>query len=296
MATRAESAAVSCAAAAVEIVDWAVLTSAKTDSICSALTRTSRVPVRTSATTPSISSVARAVSVASSLTSPATTANPRPASPARAASMVAFRASRLVCAAMAVMVRAMSAIWAADSSSRRITTLEAATLAAAASTEAAAPVAAASISAAAATRSLITVSDSVDAGLQGLAGGVEPDQPSLELGGAALAGGELGLGQLGDLGLLGGEGLLGAQLLGRGLVGALLLDPAGVVGDLGVLPGPGERGALGEQQGGVQQGEQDRVAPGRAGRRTPSSGAARPIAMWWTATIAIASRNGIHDW
>src|ERR1700734_658932 len=50
-----------------------------------------------------ISSVALAVSRASSLTSLATTANPLPASPARAASMVALRASRLVCWAIEVM-------------------------------------------------------------------------------------------------------------------------------------------------------------------------------------------------
>ena len=47
-----------------------------------------------------ISSVALAVCAASSFTSDATTAKPRPASPARAASMVALSASRLVCPAM----------------------------------------------------------------------------------------------------------------------------------------------------------------------------------------------------
>ncbi|KPL55533.1 hypothetical protein ABB55_27600 [Prosthecomicrobium hirschii] len=47
-----------------------------------------------------ISSVARAVWPASDFTSAATTAKPRPASPARAASMVALSASRLVCSAM----------------------------------------------------------------------------------------------------------------------------------------------------------------------------------------------------
>gem|GEM_PF-6212985 len=47
-----------------------------------------------------MSSVACVVSRASSLTSPATTANPLPASPARAASMVALRARRLVCSEM----------------------------------------------------------------------------------------------------------------------------------------------------------------------------------------------------
>ena len=47
-----------------------------------------------------MSSVARAVSCASSFTSLATTAKPLPASPARAASIVAFSASRFVCSAM----------------------------------------------------------------------------------------------------------------------------------------------------------------------------------------------------
>jgi hypothetical protein len=47
---------------------------------------------------------------ASSLTSPATTAKPRPASPARAASMVALRARRLVRPAMLVMVARMPLI------------------------------------------------------------------------------------------------------------------------------------------------------------------------------------------
>ena len=47
-----------------------------------------------------ISSVAFAVWLASALTSEATTAKPWPDSPARAASMVAFSASRLVCAAI----------------------------------------------------------------------------------------------------------------------------------------------------------------------------------------------------
>src|SRR5208337_3554205 len=50
-----------------------------------------------------ISSVALAVCLASSFTSLATTANPLPASPARAASMVALSASRFVCCAIEVM-------------------------------------------------------------------------------------------------------------------------------------------------------------------------------------------------
>jgi hypothetical protein len=50
-----------------------------------------------------ISSVAFAVWLASDLTSDATTANPLPACPARAASMVAFNASRFVCEAMSLI-------------------------------------------------------------------------------------------------------------------------------------------------------------------------------------------------
>nr|WP_304441382.1 hypothetical protein [Kineosporia sp. R_H_3] len=57
-----------------------------------------------------MSPVARPVSWASSLTSFATTAKPLPASPARAASMVAMRASRLVCSAIEVIVRTICSI------------------------------------------------------------------------------------------------------------------------------------------------------------------------------------------
>ena len=61
-----------------------------------------------------ISSVALAVWLASDLTSAATTAKPRPASPARAASMVALSARRLVCSAIAVISLTTSPIsWAA---------------------------------------------------------------------------------------------------------------------------------------------------------------------------------------
>ena len=58
-----------------------------------------------------------AVWPASALTSPATTAKPRPASPARAASMVALSASRLVCSAMSVISLTTSPMRAAASSS-----------------------------------------------------------------------------------------------------------------------------------------------------------------------------------
>ncbi len=57
-----------------------------------------------------ISSVALAVWADRVFTSAATTAKPRPASPARAASMVAFSASRLVCAEIAAMVPAISSM------------------------------------------------------------------------------------------------------------------------------------------------------------------------------------------
>ena len=54
-----------------------------------------------------MSSVDCAVCAARLLTSPATTAKPRPASPARAASIVALSASRFVRAAMSAMARAI---------------------------------------------------------------------------------------------------------------------------------------------------------------------------------------------
>ena len=70
-----------------------------------------------------ISSVAFAVCTASDLTSEATTANPRPASPARAASMVALSASRLVCSAMARMSLTTSPIFCALSESPAISSV-----------------------------------------------------------------------------------------------------------------------------------------------------------------------------
>ena len=62
-----------------------------------------------------ISSVAFAVWVASDLTSDATTAKPLPASPARAASMVALSASRLVWLAMSLIRLTTSPIFCAAS-------------------------------------------------------------------------------------------------------------------------------------------------------------------------------------
>ena len=64
-----------------------------------------------------ISPVALAVWSASCLTSAATTAKPLPASPARAASMVALSARRLVWAAMLEMSSTTSPICCADSDS-----------------------------------------------------------------------------------------------------------------------------------------------------------------------------------
>src|SRR5262249_50843299 len=64
-----------------------------------------------------MSSVVLAVCLASSLTSLATTAKPLPASPARAASMVAFRASKFVCWAILVMTLMTLPISALDSPS-----------------------------------------------------------------------------------------------------------------------------------------------------------------------------------
>jgi hypothetical protein len=64
-----------------------------------------------------MSSVAFAVSFASSLTSFATTAKPLPASPARAASIVALSASRFVCWAIDVITLMTSPISADDAPS-----------------------------------------------------------------------------------------------------------------------------------------------------------------------------------
>ena len=66
-----------------------------------------------------MSSVARAVWVASDLTSEATTAKPLPASPARAASMVALSASRLVWLAMSLISFTTSPILSAASARLR---------------------------------------------------------------------------------------------------------------------------------------------------------------------------------
>ena len=60
-----------------------------------------------------ISPVALAVCSASAFTSEATTAKPRPASPARAASMVALSASRLVCPAIVLISSTTSPMRAA---------------------------------------------------------------------------------------------------------------------------------------------------------------------------------------
>ena len=67
-----------------------------------------------------MSSVALAVCDDNALTSVATTAKPFPASPARAASIVAFNASRLVCPAM-VWIKAMTSPIFCEASTNRPT-------------------------------------------------------------------------------------------------------------------------------------------------------------------------------
>ena len=67
-----------------------------------------------------ISAVALAVCAASAFTSPATTAKPLPASPARAASIVAFSASRLVWLAMLSIRRTTSPMRAVESARPRM--------------------------------------------------------------------------------------------------------------------------------------------------------------------------------
>ena len=75
-----------------------------------------------------MSAAALAVSFANSFTSWATTAKPFPASPARAASMVAFRASRFVCCATDVMTLMTSPISLLDSPSLATVSLVASAL------------------------------------------------------------------------------------------------------------------------------------------------------------------------
>ena len=82
----------------------------ETSEICVMVELISRIAVTVSAVTDCmsatwalISEVAFAVWVANALTSDATTANPRPASPARAASIVALSARRFVCSATSVI-------------------------------------------------------------------------------------------------------------------------------------------------------------------------------------------------
>ena len=76
------------------------------------------------ATCSAISSVAREVWLASAFTSEATTAKPRPASPARAASIVALSASRLVCEAISEISPTTEPIRSAASCSERMVTLD----------------------------------------------------------------------------------------------------------------------------------------------------------------------------
>ncbi len=82
-----------------------------------------RLSARIALTRRAMSSVARAVSRARSFTSFATTANPLPASPARAASISAFNARMFVCSAMELMTRMTLSICSLLSPSWRMAVL-----------------------------------------------------------------------------------------------------------------------------------------------------------------------------
>jgi len=84
----------------------------------------SSVPLCTAPICPPISSVALAVWLARFFTSLATTANPLPASPARAASIVAFNASRLVWLAMSLISATTVLILVTVSDSLRIRSVD----------------------------------------------------------------------------------------------------------------------------------------------------------------------------
>ena len=191
-------------------------------------------------------SVALAVSPARSLTSPATTAKPLPASPARAASMVALSASRLVWSAMVEMLPAIWSISAIVAERRSTVSALSRDPALASCAVVVAELAAVAISVMAERSPAITV-----VAVPTLSSRRRPASTSSAswpsrtaarcsratsasaacLRGPRPLGGELGL-RLG----------LGDRLL----LGPLLLRPTGAVRLLGELPAVGEEGGLGQ--------------------------------------------------
>src|SRR3954469_24326501 len=109
-----------CSSTAAAMVAWKSLISPMTELIRLIASTAPAVSAWMASTRVEMSSVARAVSCASSLTSLATTAKPLPASPARAASMVALSASRFVCSAIEVITFTTLPISAEDSPSLAI--------------------------------------------------------------------------------------------------------------------------------------------------------------------------------
>ncbi len=105
-----------CSSTAPAIVVWNSLILPITETICVMDSPASPASIWIASIRREMSSAARRVSCASCLTSSAT-AKPLPASPARAATMVALSASRLVCSAMAVISRTTSPISRLDSPS-----------------------------------------------------------------------------------------------------------------------------------------------------------------------------------
>src|SRR6266545_691105 len=107
-----------CCSTAAAITVWVSWISRITVAIWVIAVTASWVSLWMACTRAAISSVAPAVLRASSFTSFATTAKPLPASPARAASIVALSASRLVCSAIDVMTPTTSPILAELAPSR----------------------------------------------------------------------------------------------------------------------------------------------------------------------------------
>ena len=116
-----------CTEAATAAVNW--LISCMRSAMRRIASTAAPVEACTAAIWPAISSVAFAVCTASDFTSEATTAKPRPASPARAASMVALSASRLVCPATSWISLTTSPIFCAACASPPIWSLVAPRLA-----------------------------------------------------------------------------------------------------------------------------------------------------------------------
>jgi hypothetical protein len=214
---------------------------------------------RTASTTVRIRWVAWAVSSARSLTSPATTAKPLPASPARADSMVALSASRLVWSAIAEMLPAIWSISAMVPASRSTVSAPVRDCALASWAVVLAPLAAAAISAIAERSPSITSVAVATLPSSRRPASTRPEMrsPSRTARSSPLLG--LPGGLVGGPRPLLGELELRTRLRDLLLLGHPLLRAPIAVQSLGELPAVGEERRLDEHEDGVQRDEGQRV-------------------------------------